>query len=289
MRIENRLSPLNESNRVSHHITRSSAQVWRRPGSKNSLYSAVVGSWMVAGSNAVSRGAEERHDVRVRIADAANLEAVLVHVDDLEAIGPDADHARFAHSPRVRLRNSRAAGRSAGVGRGWQGVGTWPASASGQHQRPKVAFLRSLMLPVSNIEFHLNPANSCSRCQFSSRSCLARSSVSDGLPSLSKCLANRPSLRAKSMKSTTSLGLRVDVPVVLHRRVALQRQPLLDRVALAGIVDQQREGPRVDGQAGLLAGHVVGDAVLGLAGRVAARRWPGRRTPARRAPPCRSG
>src|SRR5262245_49338745 len=49
-----------------------------------------------------------------------------------------------------------------------------------------------------------SPANSCSTCQFSSRSCLAQSSVSDGLPSLSKCLAKRPSLRAKSMNVTSS-------------------------------------------------------------------------------------
>src|SRR5262249_26357656 len=49
-----------------------------------------------------------------------------------------------------------------------------------------------------------SPANSCSSRQFSSRSCLACSSVSDGLPSLSKCLAKRPSLRAKSMNETSS-------------------------------------------------------------------------------------
>src|SRR5439155_20086299 len=51
------------------------------------------------------------------------------------------------------------------------------------------------------------PASSCSRCQFSRRSCLASSSNLDGLPSLSKCLAKRPSLRAKSMKLTSSLVL----------------------------------------------------------------------------------
>src|SRR5262249_24617306 len=48
-----------------------------------------------------------------------------------------------------------------------------------------------------------SPASSCSRRQFSSRSCLAWRSVCDGLPSLSKCLAKRPSLRAKSMKVTS--------------------------------------------------------------------------------------
>src|SRR5581483_9485585 len=63
------------------------------------------------------------------------------------------------------------------------------------------------------------------------------------------------------------LRLGVDVPVVLYGWVALQRQPLLHLVALTWVVDQDREGPGIDGQTGLLAGHVVGDAMLGLAGR----------------------
>ena len=95
-------------------------------------------------------------------------------------------------------------------------------------------------------------------------------SVSLGLPSLSKCLANRPSLRAEVDEVDLLARLGIRPPVVVHRRIALQRQPLADRVALAGIVDQQRERPRIDRQAGLVGGHVVGHAVLGLAGRVAA-------------------
>src|SRR5262245_49469419 len=38
------------------------------------------------------------------------------------------------------------------------------------------------------------------------------------------------------------VGLGVLVPVVLDRRVALQRQPLLDPAPLARVVDQDREG-----------------------------------------------
>src|SRR5262245_51687991 len=41
------------------------------------------------------------------------------------------------------------------------------------------------------------PASSCNRRQFSRRSCRVAIRVADGLPSLSKCLANLPSLRAK--------------------------------------------------------------------------------------------
>src|SRR4051794_20398635 len=59
----------------------------------------------------------------------------------------------------------------------------------------------------SRLRVYRKPANSWSRCQFSSRSCFAQSSNSDGLPSLSKCLEKRPSLRAKSMKLTSSLVL----------------------------------------------------------------------------------
>ena len=99
-----------------------------------------------------------------------------------------------------------------------------PATAGFRRRLPRGSIARRLC----------SPASSCSKCQFSSRSCLAASSVADGLPSLSKCLTKRPSLRAKSMKSTCFARLRVHEPVVLHRRVALQRQPLLDRVARCG-------------------------------------------------------
>src|SRR5262245_66142138 len=61
------------------------------------------------------------------------------------------------------------------------------------------------------------------------------------------------------------VGLRVLEPVVLHAGVALQAQPLLDRIAGAGIVDQERESASIDGETSLLAGHVIGYAVLGLA------------------------
>src|SRR5262245_55955907 len=54
---------------------------------------------------------------------------------------------------------------------------------------------------------HLSPASSCKSRQFSSRSCLAYSSVFDGRPSLSKCFTNRPSLRAKSMNVTSCFVL----------------------------------------------------------------------------------
>src|SRR5258706_15744819 len=58
-------------------------------------------------------------------------------------------------------------------------------------------------------------------------------------------------------------------PVVLDGGVALQRQFFLDLVPLARIEDEERERPAIDRQTSLLAGHVVGNAVLGLAGGVA--------------------
>ena len=123
------------------------------------------------------------------------------------------------------------------------------------------------------------PASSCNSRQFSSRSCWAPSSTSLGLPCLSKCLANRPSLRAKSMKSTCS-------PVfgLVHQSSVTAGLPCSDRrcanrIAVARIVDQQGERARVDGQSSLVGRHIVGHAVFGLTGRVAADRRPGRRIP----------
>ena len=56
---------------------------------------------------------QERHDVRIRVADAADLEAVLVHVDDLEPVAEDADVPELAEFPAgAHLRNSSAAGTS---------------------------------------------------------------------------------------------------------------------------------------------------------------------------------
>src|SRR5262245_57497234 len=65
------------------------------------------------------------------------------------------------------------------------------------------------------------------------------------------------------------IRLGVLVPIILHGRIALQRQALFDFFAFARIVNHDRERPAIDGQASLFAGHVVGDAVLGLAGGVA--------------------
>src|SRR5262245_55246195 len=57
------------------------------------------------------------------------------------------------------------------------------------------------------IPAQMRPASSCRTRQFSRRSCRAASNTSEGFPLLSKCLENRPSLRAKSTKSTTFLLL----------------------------------------------------------------------------------
>ena len=40
-------------------------------------------------------------------------------------------------------------------------------------------------------------------------------------------------------------------------------------LAFARIIDQDRESTAIDGEASLIAGHVVGNTVFGLAGRVA--------------------
>src|SRR5262249_26001203 len=75
----------------------------------------------------------------------------------------------------------------------------------GRHAFSLLSVFSSLCL-CGSIFFipYRSPASSCSSRQFSSRSCLAISSVSDGRPSRSKCLENRPSLRAKSMNVTSS-------------------------------------------------------------------------------------
>src|SRR4029077_4693211 len=69
-------------------------------------------------------------------------------------------------------------------------------------------------------------------------------------------------------------GLRVCPPIFIDGRIALQRKPLANRVAHAGIVDSQPKPSRIDPQPGLIGRHVVGYAVLRLAGCIAADdRW----------------
>src|ERR1043165_3751352 len=58
--------------------------------------------------------------------------------------------------------------------------------------------------------------------------------------------------------------LRVGVPIVLHVRIPVQADALLHARPFARIVDEDREGTRVGGEFGLVLGHVVADAVLGL-------------------------
>src|SRR5438067_287595 len=62
-------------------------------------------------------------------------------------------------------------------------------------------------------------------------------------------------------------GLGVDVPILFHVGIANQAEALLKALPLARIVDEYREAARIGGQLGLMLGHVVGYAVLGLAGR----------------------
>src|SRR5215467_11876439 len=88
---------------------------------------------------------------------------------------------------------------------------TWRHQDTKAQKKPAIrnsglpAFFVSLCLGV----FYLTPANSWSNRQFSNLSWFDANSVADGLPSLSKCLENRPSERAKATKSTGSpvLGL----------------------------------------------------------------------------------
>ena len=55
---------------------------------------------------------------------------------------------------------------------------------------------------------------------------------------------------------------RIDVPVFLERRIALQAEAFPDAVSLARIIDQQRKRARVYGQFGLDHGMIVGHTVL---------------------------
>ena len=59
------------------------------------------------------------------------------------------------------------------------------------------------------------------------------------------------------------LGL---VPVEIHRRIALEVERFLVGFAEARIEDELRHAARVADALGLVERHVVGDAVLGLAG-----------------------
>ena len=78
----------------------------------------------------------------------------------------------------------------------WVGTALWGAFAAGAPAGSALYGSHGWLPPRQII-----PASSCNVRQFSRRSCLALSSVSLGLPSLSKCLAKRPSVRAKRMKS----------------------------------------------------------------------------------------
>src|SRR5271157_5128412 len=143
---------------------------------------------VVRGIDAVQKG----DDVRVGIAQADNLECVSIDVADAQAALAD------KHPPELpQLR--------AGALEEFQGLvqASGFVVVGGQRRDGARA------LPHASIDSpdYLCPASSWRRCQFSRRSCLARKSVSEGLPSRSKCLENRPSLRAKSMKVTGSLVL----------------------------------------------------------------------------------
>ena len=92
--------------------------------------------------------------------------------------------------------------------------------------------------------------------------------ISDvGSPSAREVL-REPALAAGEVDEVDLLAVRQRSTSRRSRRVALQRQPLGDRLAAPRVVDEERERPRVDGQPRLRR-RVVGDAVLRLAGRVA--------------------
>src|SRR5471030_1626576 len=61
-------------------------------------------------------------------------------------------------------------------------------------------------------------------------------------------------------------GFGMNVPIVLHVRVANQAQALFESRALAGVVNEYRKAARIGSQLGLVLSHVVANAVFGLAG-----------------------
>src|SRR5262245_18868471 len=48
-------------------------------------------------------GAKEGHDVRVRVADAADFEVIAVNVNDVDVVRPDADLAEISQIPASTL------------------------------------------------------------------------------------------------------------------------------------------------------------------------------------------
>ncbi len=87
---------------------------------------------------------------------------------------------------------------------------------------------------------------------------------------MSKCLGKPTFTTSEVDEVDVVSGLGIGPPVVVDRRIALQRKTIADRVALSWVVDQQRESSRVDGQSSLVGCHIVGHAVLWLACRIAA-------------------
>src|SRR5271157_595420 len=144
----------------------------------------VEGLGVVRGVDAVQKG----DDVGVGITQADDLEDVAIDVADVKPILP---HVRPPELPQLR----------AGALEEFQSLAQAARLVDGRGQDRAGAGFHASLDP------HLCPASSWRRCQFSRRSSLARKSVSEGLPSRSKCLENRPSLRAKSMKVTGSLVL----------------------------------------------------------------------------------
>src|SRR5262249_7894301 len=142
-------------------------------------------------------GAQQRHDVSVRIANAAHFEVIAVDVEDLQSIFPDVNLAKVSQLPPRALQEFKRGIDFAGsvIMRG-----AWIGHDEQRHLQ--LSALKALRR--KRLWDQRRPASSCSRCQFSRRSCFAFTSVCDGLPSLSKCFANRPSLRAKSMNVTSS-------------------------------------------------------------------------------------
>src|SRR5688572_15373684 len=77
-----------------------------------------------------------------------------------------------------------------------------------------------------------------------------------------------PSFRTCESDEVDSFSrLRINVPVILHVGISRQAETFLHLCSFSRIVNEYREAARIRGKFGLMFGHVVADAVFGLACR----------------------
>src|SRR5476649_1530397 len=95
---------------------------------------------------------------------------------------------------------------------------------------------------------------------------LRRQKGCTGIAVLVEMLGKAPLAAGEVNEVDLLAGFGMNVPIVLHVRVAHQAQALFESRALARVVNEYRKAARIGSQLGLVLSHVVAHAVFGLAG-----------------------